>query len=121
MKGGLSGDLKHTLKGLPFRVRRDMAVDNMNPQQILPPEYRYVNDTINLMHDLQSLSDEKDDWPHDSVDLVKQGAANYMKEKMKYENVYEKKKEPQEVTIVEDRSGFINDLVNEDMADDLRF
>ena len=117
-----SGDLKHTLKNLPLSVKRDIAQDSANPQQILPPEYRYVNDTINHMRDLQSLSDEKDDMPHDSIDLVLQATSNFMKEKMKYENVYPEKKKPQNVVIVGDRrDGWLADLADDDMAVDYRF
>ena len=70
------------------RVRRDMAMDLDNPQQLLPREYRYVNDTVSYLHDLASLkeSTKADGMPHNRVNQVIGATNNFMREEMKYTN-----------------------------------
>lgn len=86
-KGGKGAQdaLKRVTMG---RVRRDMAMDLDNPQQLLPQEYRYVNDTVSYLHDLASLkeSTRADGMPHNRVNQVIGATNNFMREEMKYTN-----------------------------------
>lgn len=87
-KQATSDALKRTLKALPYSVKRDMSLTLDNPQQLLPTEYRHVNDTVNLLTDVASLSDVKEGLPKDRVQMLINATANFIKEEEKYQNVY---------------------------------
>lgn len=61
-------------------------MDGKNPRQLLPEEYRYVNEAPNLLTDPDFLKDRwgTTEFPRDRVDLVKRGFANYTAEEEKY-------------------------------------
>lgn len=73
---------------LPETVRRDIAFDGENLREILPEEYRFVNDTANLLVDRARMYGVHTEAPHDQVDLFLKSTANYIQEDQKYYNVF---------------------------------
>ena len=73
---------------LTQRTLRDMMEDEADPQQILPSEYRYVNDTVNLLIDAVDMRDSSTGPRRTAVQETIDGLANYMKEESKYKDLY---------------------------------
>lgn len=87
-KKATSDALKRTIKDFTYSVKRDMTLQIEDPQQILPREYRHLNDTVNLLTDTAALSDVKEGLPKDRVQMLINATANFIKEENKYQNVY---------------------------------
>ena len=87
-------------------------VDGKNPRQLLPEEYRYVNEAPNLLTDPDFLKDRwgTTEFPRDRVDLVKRGFANYAAEEEKYTTSLSGKTETRKLRErVEDMMARMND------------
>lgn len=73
-------------------VRKDIMKDSENPRQLLPKEYEFVNDTANLLVDRARMIGSATEVPHDQIELLMRGTANYIKEDQKYINVFPEEK-----------------------------
>lgn len=70
------------------RTLRDISIDHFNPRQILAPQYRFVNDTVNLLTEYATLLRDDDGKRHTAVQPLIRGLANYIKEDNKYISLY---------------------------------
>lgn len=68
---------------------RDMAIETLNPQHILPEQYRTTSDNVNLLLSQIELK-EDDSLPHDRVQELIDATANYVAEDQKYYNLTSK-------------------------------
>ena len=65
-----------------------MMEEEADPQQILPSEYRYVNDSVNLLTDMIDMRDASTGPRRTAVQETIDGLANYMKEESKYKDLF---------------------------------
>lgn len=98
---------RRLVAGLPLdiRTRRDLAIDYMNPQETLPKYIKSQDESPPFDLSTLTLIYGSDGLAKQTVNLIQQGRAAYIKEENKYNSVY-----PENATAVSEGAPTYTDL-----------